>query len=500
MATYYCRTGGADSGGQHDGTVDSDTRAWLTMKPFLNAARNPGDTLIIHSGTYDYAGVRGFAVNSNCSGNSGAWILVQAATGETVTINDTTKASGHRCIYLQSCSYIRFENIDFTNWDCVFYAIQQTPTTANGPHHIYIYQCDSNGGGPFGGAYGFITWKRSGTDTGVTVTPPHDFTVDGCNIGYHDYGLCGQHGVYNITVQNCEIHHTSSSVADADGFSIDNNVSASAGYPPSHDLVVDNCNFHDTGTNATAWIDWKAMGNNNVIKNSTFSLCGQVGFKLWVPHNGDTTFYRAKFTLTDNVITHDPTSAEYCVKSFGMPDFDFQRNNFSLHAGSNGAVTWTWGNNADDSNMSTNGPPAANTWVDYDGTTAWTPNPTFHSRYNNYHVEAGHSTIYPVYGAPSYQSNRGGKNEINGTMDMDYDTFYNHDGDTRALSLIEEDAVSGDTAHNYGSTGMPWDMSAWATAYGGSQEQSGYWNATWQEYVPPAEGGTPMRMMMGLGL
>src|SRR5258705_224009 len=83
-ATYYVRTGGSDGHSCTQARTDNDSNAKGSIQAGVNCVKGPGDTVIVHGGTYGRFGSIVFipAVSGSDLG-SGA-ITLRAAAGETV--------------------------------------------------------------------------------------------------------------------------------------------------------------------------------------------------------------------------------------------------------------------------------------------------------------------------------------------------------------------------------------------------------------------------------
>jgi len=84
-ATYYVRTGGSDGHSCSQAQTDNDGGARGSIQAGANCAGNPGDTVIVHAGTYGSYGQN--MIPPNVNGNSSNYITLRAASGETVWLN-----------------------------------------------------------------------------------------------------------------------------------------------------------------------------------------------------------------------------------------------------------------------------------------------------------------------------------------------------------------------------------------------------------------------------
>jgi len=190
-----------------DGNPGSQAAPWATLQYAVEQAR-PGDTISVHGGTY--AGCR-----ITRSGEHGAWLTLQAAPNEQVTINRPGPKNRHR------------SNLEMETWDGdrkVAYWIIQGFNVANGPwagidirgqvdsfnHHITLKNNEVHNSGR----------------TGIFVAFSDDLWIEG-NQSHHN----GEHGIYisnssdrptlrnNVCRDNhaCGIHMNGDASMGADG-------------------------------------------------------------------------------------------------------------------------------------------------------------------------------------------------------------------------------------------------------------------------------------------
>jgi Right handed beta helix region len=218
-ATYYVATTGNDA---NPGTE---------AQPFRNINRGvqglqPGDTLVVHSGTYaEYIDTSTTAINGGSSWSNAT--TIKAAPGETVTIRPS---SGGWVVYLQggNAKYIVFDGLIFDAVNVLYDAVKITygSPTGNVPaHHIRI----SNGEIKNAQRQGILT--SHGSDGNEFI-----------NLNVHHNGQDGfDHGFYITSqdnlIQGCDIHDNASR-----GIQIYSN-----GAYTAHNNIIRNNRIHNNG-------------------------------------------------------------------------------------------------------------------------------------------------------------------------------------------------------------------------------------------------------------
>jgi len=222
---WYVAPTGSD--GRKDGFFDGP---FGTIQKAADRAR-PGDTILLREGLYDLTSDRGYDVDTiyfRSSGQPGQPITIQAYPGETVAL--TTAES--KPIF------------DFSDtWE---------HETAGFGHYVF------SGLRIEGGRYGWLFrppapdgWQLSADPiSALAATQIHDVLIEDCEVdgnGMVESGIYARSGgIRNLTVRRCRFHHTIGTEGTVDiGEWRDTHPAHAFPRGGSHDLLFEDCDFHD---------------------------------------------------------------------------------------------------------------------------------------------------------------------------------------------------------------------------------------------------------------
>jgi len=200
----------------------------------------PGDTLIVHSGTYNR-----IWMSQGVNGTPNAWITIKAAEGEPrprIYYAGTDKNLWD----IRMSSYLKIQGFEMTGGSDAFKFPNTTPIS----HHIVL----------------------------------EDLYIH--HIGGGGINLSGIYEMYNLTVRNCEIAFTG---GNGEGFYWGGH--GKYWQPQVHDSLIENCYIHDLGGNQGDGIELKHGCYNNIIQdNVIIAQRGYPGITIWGTYKNDPAY------------------------------------------------------------------------------------------------------------------------------------------------------------------------------------------------------------------
>ncbi len=199
--------------GNNNNSGASENNALLTIQAAVNKA-NPGNTILVASGTYNEKIT--FQGNAD-SGSVGQYVTLQAASNNVVISGSGLSASGRQgLVNINNASYIKIIGFDIKDF--------QTSSSSQSPIGIYVVGSSSN--------------------IEIAENKVHDIkhnsTCSGCGVGAHGIGVFGTttNGIKNITLRNNEVYNNV--LQSSEAFVINGNVS---GFLVKDNYVHDNNNI-----------------------------------------------------------------------------------------------------------------------------------------------------------------------------------------------------------------------------------------------------------------
>jgi hypothetical protein len=178
---------------------------------------NPGDTLVVHAGTYNETS----RVSISVKGNAANPVVVMGAPGEAKPV--ITSTSGNDTINIEGATYLTLKGLEITNT------------------------------GDFG-----INIKSLNGDAS-------HITIDGLKIHALDIGINTNYNVTNLTVKNTEIYHTGKGSGTGEGMYI----GCMSGCAVSNSTFENNW-VHDAlpGASQGDGIEIKPGSHSNIVRNN----------------------------------------------------------------------------------------------------------------------------------------------------------------------------------------------------------------------------------------
>jgi hypothetical protein len=301
-ATYYVRTGGSDGHNCGQAQTDNDSNAKGSIQGGVNCVTGPGDTVMVHGGTYGNYGQN--MIPPNVNGNASNYITLRAASGETVWLRGilgfwegsaeywivdginldggywpnncagNPDSSSCRANVGQANPHVRFQNLEAKNASYYGIAMSSDSEMINVRSHDHgnCAQCLC-GGNPAqagGQCHGF--YLGTGNTGGALFDRVEAYNLDGNGITI-DYSASG---ASQVVISNSKFHHNGSGLMLLDVgpvvvynsliYSNNNATGYSSGPIQYYNNTFENNELALTGGNNTL--------RNNIFYNSSISVGG----------------------------------------------------------------------------------------------------------------------------------------------------------------------------------------------------------------------------------